>query len=68
MIDIEFPLPAKDLVERAVRNLAKSRRGRRKREPFWGVVQEVFGLGSTYSCMLARACGLDPDSGEDVKP
>lgn len=52
------------LLRRAMMNLRK-RRG--SKSPLrWVAVQQTFGLGSTYSALLCKSFGLDPD--EELTP
>lgn len=48
----------RSLLERAVAFAIPRKRGW---TPRWVVIQEAFGLGSTYACQLCREFGFDPD-------
>jgi hypothetical protein len=53
---IDIDITDDRLVERAVRN-ARPKRG----VPKWSAVADTFGLGSTYSILLCRRFGIDPE-------
>lgn len=59
----------KDLVGRVVWTKAAEHRHKHKRNrlPFWSVLGNLFSLGSTSSCELAKEFGYDPETGEAMK-
>ena len=50
-----------DLLERAVRGARANSVRKGEKHWRWVAVQEVFGLGCTYSHQLCRRFGLDPE-------
>ncbi len=52
--------PAEELLRHALGSRELDAAAGEGTAPLWGVVAGLCGLGSTYSCDLCRALGLDP--------